>query len=103
MKELQQRVKKFCEENKLDSPPEHRILDLVSEIGEVAKEILKMSDYGRKKPEYREEIRGELGDALYSLINVANYFDVDLKEAMELVLKKYEERLKRGSAGSGND
>ena len=27
---------------------EHRILDLMSELGEVAKEVLKMSDYGKK-------------------------------------------------------
>ena len=54
-----------------------------------------MSDYGRKKPEFREEIKSELGDALYSLITVANSFDVDLEEAANIVLEKYKKRLKK--------
>ena len=103
MRELQEKIKKFCKENNLESPPEHRILDLMSELGEVSKEVLKMSDYGRKKPEFREEIKSELGDALYSLITVANSFDVDIEDAANIVLEKYKKRLKKGSAGSEND
>ena len=79
---------------------EHRILDLMSELGEVAKEVLKMSDYGKKPIQFREEIKGELGDAFYSLITVANYFNIDLEEALNIVIKKYKKRLKKGSAGS---
>lgn len=101
--ELQAKVKKFCRDNNLESPPEHRILDLMSELGEVAKEILKMSDYGRKPIEYRKEIKTELGDTFYSLITVANYFNVDLEQALEMVLEKYKKRLQKGSAGSEND
>ncbi|MEM7821090.1 MAG: MazG-like family protein [Candidatus Aenigmatarchaeota archaeon] len=56
MKELQKRIKKFCKEHNLESPAEHRVLDTMSELGEVAKEILKMSDYGRKPLRYREEL-----------------------------------------------
>jgi len=100
MKEIQARIKKFCEENNMQSPAEHRVLDTMSELGEVAKEVLKMSDYGRKPSVYREELKSELGDVLYSLITIANTFDVDLEEALEMVLEKYEKRLGKGSAGS---
>jgi len=62
MKELQDKIKTFCDENKLESPVEHRILDLISELGEVAKEVSKMSDYGRQPFQYREEVKSELGD-----------------------------------------
>ncbi len=103
MKELQEKIKKFCEMHNLESPPEHRVLDTMSELGEVAKEILKMSDYGRKPVEYRSELKSELGDLLYSLITIANSFDIDLEEAVNLMLEKYEKRLKRGSASSEND
>lgn len=82
---------------------EHRVLDTMSELGEVAKEVLKMSDYGRKPAEYREELKSELGDVLYSLITIANTFDIDLEDALQKVLKKYEQRLKKGSAGSENE
>lgn len=75
----------------------------MSELGEVAKEILKMSDYGRKPLKYRAELKSELGDLLYSIITIANSFDIDLEEALNMVLEKYEKRLKKGSAGSEND
>ena len=100
---MQERVRIFCEKHNMEAPVEHRVLDLVSEIGEVSKEILRMSDYGKRPPEFREEIRSELGDALYSLITVANSLDVDLEDALKLVLEKYERRLKKGSAGSENE
>lgn len=103
MKEIQEKIKKFCKENSLESPPEHRILDLMSELGEVAKEVLKMTDYGRKPAEFKEEIKSELGDTLYSLITLANYFNVDLEEALDMVLEKYKKRLQKGSTGSEND
>ncbi len=103
MKNLQEEIKNFCKNNKLESPVEHRILDLVSEVGEVSKEVLKMSDYGRKPVNFREEIKDELGDVLFSLIAVANSFDVDLEEALKLALQKYEKRLKKGSAGSESE
>ncbi|MFH1711943.1 MAG: MazG-like family protein [Patescibacteria group bacterium] len=103
MKKLQEQVKKFEKKYGLISPPEHRMLDLVSEVGEVAKEVLKMTDYGRKPEKYREEIELELGDVLYSLASVANYYKVDLEDTLKRTLVKYEKRLKKGSAGSEND
>ncbi len=103
MKEIQEKIKKFCKKNNLESPAEYRVLDTMAELGEVAKEILKMSDYGKKPIEYRKELKSEIGDLLYSLITIANYFDIDLEDALNLVLEKYEKRLKKGSAGSEND
>jgi len=103
MKEIQEKIKKFCQENNLESPIEHRVLDTMSELGEVAKEILKMSDYGKKSIEYKKELKSELGDVLYSLITIANTSDINLEEALQQVLEKYEKRLKKGSAGSEND
>jgi NTP pyrophosphatase (non-canonical NTP hydrolase) len=102
--EFQKKVQKFMDENKMNNPIEYRMLDLFDEIGEVAKEISKMSDYGTKKPKFREEIVMELGDAFYSLITVANYYDVDLVDSLALALEKYEKRIKKwGHAGSEND
>ncbi len=103
MKEIQEKIRKFCLKHDLEAPAEHRVLDLTSEIGEISKEVLKMSDYGKKPIKFREEIKSELGDTLYSLITIANYFNVDLEEALSMVLEKYERRLKKGSAGSEND
>ncbi len=103
MKELQEKIKIFCKEYNLDSPVEHRILDTMSELGEVAKEILKMSDYSRKPLKYRDELKSELGDLFYSIITIANSFDIDLEEALNMALEKYKKRLKKGSPSSEND
>jgi len=98
---MQQKIKEFCKKHDLNHKPEHCALDLASEVGEVCKELLKMSDYGRKTLKFKQEVSEELGDALYSLITLANSLNVDLEEALKKVLKKYEKRLKeKGNAGS---
>jgi NTP pyrophosphatase (non-canonical NTP hydrolase) len=93
--EFQKKVQKFMDENKMNNPIEYRMLDLFDEIGEVAKEISKTSECGTKKPKFREEIVMKLGDAFYSLITVANYYDVDLVYSLALALEKYEKRIKK--------
>ena len=103
MKNIQKKVKLFCENNKLNSPVEHRVLDTMSELGEVAKEILKMSDYGDRPIQYNDNLKMELGDLLYSIITIANVFDIDLDEALNEVLKKYEQRMHKGSPSSDNN
>jgi len=103
MKELQNKIKKFCKHYDMEYSVETRVLDTLSELGEVAKEILKSSDYGRKTIECSNELKYELGDVLFSLITIANTFDIDLEESLNLVLDKYERRLQKGSAGSEND
>ena len=45
----------------------------------------------------------ELGDVLYSIITIANVFEIDLDEALNKVLEKYEKRMVKGSPSSNND
>lgn len=102
--EFQEKVRTFMDENNMNNPVENRMLDLVDEIGEVSKEINKMSAYGTKKSEFRKEIIMELGDVFYSLITVANYYDVDLLNSLDMAVEKYQKRIKNGGhAGSEND
>lgn len=98
MKALQEKVKKFCKQHGLEMPAEERLLDIVSELGEVSKEMLKSSDYGKKEPEYSEEMKAELGDLFYSLIAIANKLNVDLEEALDIVLVKYQKRIEKGGS-----
>ena len=100
MKKIQEKIKKFCKENNLNSSIEYRLLDTMSELGEVSKEVLKMSNYGRREKEYRKELENELGDLFFSLITVANSYDIDLEEALDKALQKYQKRSKKGSIGS---
>lgn len=103
MKDLQKRIKEFTTTHNLDSSPEIRMLDIVTEVGEIAKEIIKSTDYGSKPFQAKEELKPELGDAIFSIAVLANQLNIDLDEAVEMVLEKYERRLQKGSAGSESD
>ena len=94
MEELQREVAEFCKKNDWDAKTEYCVLDLASEVGELAKELILASDYGLKEPEFSANTELELGDCLFSLILVANSLNIDLEKALEKALAKYEERIK---------
>jgi NTP pyrophosphatase (non-canonical NTP hydrolase) len=92
MKKIQEKINTFCKDKNLDSTLEIKVLDLVSEVGEVSKEIIKGTDYGKKDFKITENTESEIGDVLFSLITIANQLDVDLEIALEKVLEKYQKR-----------
>lgn len=101
----QQHVQQFIEEHDLGGGPSEWVHDLQSELGEVAKEILKATEYGENDIDeitLSEEMESELGDLYFSLLGLANALGVDIQDALEHVLEKYEDRVSEtGSAGSG--
>ncbi len=102
MEELQRKVKELVKKYDLETTSELRYIDLVSEIGEVGKEILKGSNYGKENFSITENIESELGDVFFSLICIANGLNINLENALKIVLNKYENRfLKKGNIGSG--
>ncbi len=97
----QQQVATFVDEHDLEADPAHRILDLVSEVGEVAKDAATSTDYGATPAEL-DVNADEVGDVLFAVLALAESLDVDAGEALDEALAKYEDRLAdRGSAGSG--
>ncbi len=101
MSDWQRRVVVFSRRHDLLGEPSTHALDLLSEVGEVAKELLLGSDYGRRPLQIRPELAGELGDALYSLLALMEACNVDASSALDTALGKYEQRLaERGDAGS---
>jgi NTP pyrophosphatase (non-canonical NTP hydrolase) len=103
LEELQRVVADFVEQNQLETNLEHRLLDLVSEVGELSKEALKASAYGAGDFKPTTAWAEELGDVLFSLICVANTSGVDLEEALKSVLSKYRFRMSsKGSPESGH-
>jgi NTP pyrophosphatase (non-canonical NTP hydrolase) len=97
----QGRVAAFAQHHGLFHDPATHALDLVSEVGEAAKEILLATDYGRTPPQFRPELAGEIGDTLYSLLVLAEVCGVDADDALSITLQKYERRLAdHGDTGS---
>jgi len=101
MKMLQKSVADFVKRHRLETDVAHRLLDAVSELGEVAKEALKGSSYGARKFANTNAWEEELGDVAFSLLCVANTTGVDLERAVKFALQKYERRIRAdGDAGS---
>ena len=79
-----------------------RYVDLSAEIGELGKEILNCTDYGKHSPVISDALRDELGDCLFSLLFVANIAGVDMDEALSQSIAKYRARwAAKGDIGSG--
>lgn len=96
------RVSEFNDEHGLAMAPEHRLLDLESETGELAKELLKASEYGESEFEPTEGFEDEFGDVYYSLLSLAAECGIDPEEALESSLEKYRERFEsKDTVGSG--
>lgn len=90
--DLQLRVSEFMEEHGLGKSPEFAILDLAAEVGEIAGDATKSSDWGQKKEELKVS-EDEIGDALFSLLSVADALEIDAEEAFEKSMKKYRKRI----------
>lgn len=102
MNEMQEKVNEVMKKYHLESSTEVCMIDLVSEVGELGKEVLKGDDYGRKGFLITDNTESELGDVLFSLICLANNMHISLETALENVLLKYEKRFNdKGNIGSG--
>lgn len=86
----------------LETDAVHRALDVVSEVGEVAKEVLRATQYGTTRFATSDGWEAEVGDVAFSIICPANTTGVDLEKSVLKALKRYAERIKSTrDAGSG--
>ena len=101
---MQEKVKNFNQKKNchLNPMPVHaRILDIQSELGELAKEYLKHSKYGTTDFSLEENFKMEYGDVLYSLLSLADELNIDANACLDKAISKYEDRiLKKNSMGS---
>ncbi|OQA94172.1 MAG: hypothetical protein BWY25_02904 [Chloroflexi bacterium ADurb.Bin222] len=102
LSETQRRVADFLAAHALEAPLMERLLDLVSEVGELAQAALATSEYGRAPFTVTAAWCEELGDVTFALLGVAAASDVDLATALEDALEKLARRLATtGDAASG--
>jgi len=98
---MQQTVKHFMDKYNLHTSEEVRYIDLVSEVGELGKELLTATGYGKKEYKQPPTAAGELGDCLFSLLALCCEMNVDAEEALQSAVTKYEARFaKKGGIGS---
>ncbi|RAN56355.1 nucleotide pyrophosphohydrolase [Dolosigranulum pigrum] len=94
MKDMQARVDEYIRQFKVGYfSPLAMMARLSEETGELAREI--NHHYGekqKKSSETEKAIAEELGDVLFVLITMANSLEIDLEEAFEQVMMKFEVR-----------
>jgi NTP pyrophosphatase (non-canonical NTP hydrolase) len=95
LEELQQIVAGWAERhwNGEYWPPHANLARLTEEVGEIARAVNQR--YGPKRVKQDEtaaELGGELADALFALLCLANSTGVDLNAAFDATLKKYATR-----------
>jgi len=96
----QDKVSEFFDQHDLEGDAEFRILDLIAEVGEIAADATKSADYGQKRENLSVK-EDEIGDALFSLLAVADKLGVDAEQALEKSLSKYRSRIEdTGDPGS---
>lgn len=99
---MQKRVKDFVEQYSLSCGVRNRYMDLVSEVGELGKEILKSTDYGKTSFQTTDAAKEEMGDCLFSILALCEEMNIDAHDAMNGALRKYAQRFeKAASIGSG--
>ena len=103
---LQARVESFCRTHHLVRAPAVRLLDLCSEMGELAKVWLKTSRYGAVPEAGLDSSAGraEIGDALFALLCLANESGINAESALIDTLERYRRRIDdHGHPGSQPD
>lgn len=80
-----------------------RMADIQSELGELSKEILKATRYGKTEtPTRHESIEDEYGDLLFSVLALGVELKTDPEYRLRKSIEKYSKRLeKTGQIGSG--
>lgn len=102
---MEKRIKEFNKNltyYREQMPVHARLLDIESEMGELAKEYLKSSSYGAKEFVLSDDFKEEFGDVLYALISLAGELNISCEECVDVVLDKLNTRMQeKNNLGSG--
>ena len=102
---MQNKVKEFNSSrvcHKKPMPVYARLMDIESEVGELAKEYLKSSKYGTREFVVTDEFKEEFGDVIYAILSLSNEMDISAEECLGVSLKKMKDRMEKNNTfGSG--
>jgi NTP pyrophosphatase (non-canonical NTP hydrolase) len=95
IKAMQSILDKYIQENGGYWEPLAMLAAVVEEVGEVAREISHLEKIKIKKltePQKEDQLSMEIGDLIFSIICIANYYKIDIGDAFKQTIKKYEQR-----------
>ena len=89
---MQDLVKEFIESKNWQTDAKSRYIDLVSEVGELGKEILLSTNYGKQDFSPTPAFADEMGDCIFSLLALCEAMNINAEEALKQSLDKYKSR-----------
>ena len=95
MNNFQHEAAKLAQKYCLNANLTARYMDLVSEIGELGKELLLGSEYGNKELKITDDATKEIGDIVFALAMLANEMNLDLDECFAEAMEKYRKRFEQ--------
>lgn len=98
---MQRWVKEASEAYALSGDVVSRYIDVTAEVGELGKEILRGSGYGRGPLRLADAFEEEMGDCLFALLSLCEAAGIDAEAALRKAIDKYGRRWReRGGIGS---
>ena len=93
LKAIQNKIDEFIKNHGGYWPPLSMLSAVFEEIGELAREINHLEGFKPKKTSETERDLGEeMGDIIFALICLANYYNIDLNAKINQSIEKYQKR-----------
>ena len=78
--EIQEHAEDLCRKNGwLDRTPDQRFRYLISEIGELSNDLIKLNQPGQKLEALKQKIGHEMFDVMWNICDLANLLEIDLE------------------------
>ncbi|MCL2372494.1 MAG: MazG-like family protein [Defluviitaleaceae bacterium] len=99
---MQKQTQQFLTQHNLYRTAATRYIDLVSEVGELGKEILTATAYGKTELQPTASITEEIGDAIFSMMALCCELNINAEAALAKAIEKYQHRFAtKGHIASG--
>jgi NTP pyrophosphatase (non-canonical NTP hydrolase) len=93
LKKIQEKIDDWIKNHGGYWPPLAMLSAITEELGELSREINALEGFKPKKRRKEKTYLGEeLADLLFSIICVANHYDIDLNSYLERIILKYTKR-----------
>ena len=101
MMEVQKHTAEMTAKWGLSNDAMARYADLVSEIGELGKELVVGTNYGKSPLTSNKSLNMEMGDVIFSLALFANALGLDMEKCFAMTIEKCHRRMaEKGHIGS---
>jgi NTP pyrophosphatase (non-canonical NTP hydrolase) len=80
--EIQEHAENLCRKNGwLDRTPDQRFRYLISEIGELSNDLIKLNHPNRELVKLKQKIGHEMFDVIWNICDLANLLEIDLEKS----------------------